>query len=597
MRSVFHLGTFSILWLLAWQSFAQVDLLHKHVHLPNLEWTESSLEDFLEAKTGFALDLVERSRLVNDDAEHLSFACYLDQLQIYHAQVCFHVWEDGTYSLSFPLLQDIQMLELSGPSPSVPINYIKRLSSYELRHVRTERVWITEMGTLKQAWMVHTETGESVQQSILLDSDTPYVTHDLVCHHHDTIVKALVYKPDPLTSAQKIYGNPFIDAEDGFNTALNDELQEGNIVLRYDATDSLWKLESDVLVALDVTEPSISPPSWPSLEGEPFRTDRSQNDFEYLHAYFHIHHAQERFDQLGFAHWRSRALAYDAHGTLADQSSFIPSEVFPRLSFGDGGIDDAEDADVVVHEYGHALSSLASPNSNFGAERASLEEGMCDFLAIAHSRHFSSFNRETIFDWDGHNEFWNGRSLSDQRSYPSDLVHDIYADGVLWASALGEVADLIGLEVTEQLMLHSLQAWYINMHMSDAAALFLASDSVLFNAEHAELASLVFCARGLLSGCEDTLLSELPLTEPYIGNSYDFAFNHEQLYLYPNSTQLLRLRVISSEGRLMWEKDVSSFEGRFYSYDGQGLPQGAYILQVVTNEGTFHFKILRLWAD
>ena len=69
----------------------------------------------------------------------------------------------------------------------------------------------------------------------------------------------------------------------------------------------------------------------------------------------------------------------DSHGTMADNSYFAnPSSLY----LGTGGVDDAEDADVIVHEYTHFLSWNAnqSNGSNATLERQAIDEGLCQFL-------------------------------------------------------------------------------------------------------------------------------------------------------------------------------------------------------------------------
>ena len=63
----------------------------------------------------------------------------------------------------------------------------------------------------------------------------------------------------------------------------------------------------------------------------------------------------------------------------ADNSYFSPTTKPQRIYFGEGGVDDAEDADVCVHEYAHFISYNAANGSNVGAERNSLDEGFGDY--------------------------------------------------------------------------------------------------------------------------------------------------------------------------------------------------------------------------
>ena len=52
-----------------------------------------------------------------------------------------------------------------------------------------------------------------------------------------------------------------------------------------------------------------------------------------------------------------------------------------ELRFGKGGVDDAEDAEVILHEYGHAIHF--SQNFSFASEEAgAISEGFGDYWAV-----------------------------------------------------------------------------------------------------------------------------------------------------------------------------------------------------------------------
>ena len=52
-----------------------------------------------------------------------------------------------------------------------------------------------------------------------------------------------------------------------------------------------------------------------------------------------------------------------------------------ELRFGKGGVDDAEDAEVILHEYGHAIHF--AQNFSFASEEAgAISEGFGDYWAV-----------------------------------------------------------------------------------------------------------------------------------------------------------------------------------------------------------------------
>jgi hypothetical protein len=54
------------------------------------------------------------------------------------------------------------------------------------------------------------------------------------------------------------------------------------------------------------------------------------------------------------------------------------------LKFGKGGVDDAEDAEVILHEYGHAIQDAQQTPHGFGpsVEAGSVGEGFADYWAV-----------------------------------------------------------------------------------------------------------------------------------------------------------------------------------------------------------------------
>ena len=86
-----------------------------------------------------------------------------------------------------------------------------------------------------------------------------------------------------------------------------------------------------------------------------------------------------------------------------DNSFYSPSA--DEIQLGTGGVDDGEDADVIVHEYGHAVQDAQTPDAfAVPAEPGgAMGEGFGDYLAAAYSTEMAGFDPEwtpCIMEWD-----------------------------------------------------------------------------------------------------------------------------------------------------------------------------------------------------
>jgi zinc metalloprotease ZmpB len=62
-------------------------------------------------------------------------------------------------------------------------------------------------------------------------------------------------------------------------------------------------------------------------------------------------------------------------------NSYLTTKPF-RIRLGKGGVDDAEDAEVIVHEYGHAVQHSQVPGFGESADAGAIGEGFSDYLAV-----------------------------------------------------------------------------------------------------------------------------------------------------------------------------------------------------------------------
>lgn len=581
--------------LLSTAALGQSYIRHTMERLASSVTSQTQLESFLSAQYERPVTLQTDTVIQSLKGSHHYFDLVIDGFEVHHGLVKWNDFSPTASTLSFPVFKGEITLDPSSPSSTIAQSFIKtnKLSQYILK---TDIKWFIDNNSLVKKWVIRYETPDEYKEVVIENAGEVLQENNFIVHDKaDTLVYINIYNPDPLTSARTAYGATYVDDFDRNNSALEAMLETDSIRMRWNDAEKRWKLESDYAIALDIDAPFDAPPAFEKPDDSNLLLNRSQQQFEYFNAFYHINKSHEKLERLGFPNLVNYPLAFDARGSTSDQSSFVPSGIFPYLKFGIGGVDDAEDADVITHEYGHAIAFSAAPNTNLGAERAALDEGFCDYFAISYSRAISDFNRNTVFDWDGHNEFWPGRTLTNRRTYPTDLERNIYEDGILWASAVAEISDYIGNENADRIMLNSLYSWFPYMLMSDAAHLFMQSDTLLNDAANAELASIIFCDRGLLPGCEDTLISSLPLNDPYLGNSYDFAYNREPLYIYPNSRKIEAVQIFDLSGNLIYAEEWTESEQLLYEFDGAHLPQGVFILRLITDEEDFSFKLIRLW--
>src|ERR1051325_3215842 len=129
-------------------------------------------------------------------------------------------------------------------------------------------------------------------------------------------------------------------------------------------------------------------PQVPPVEYAPFLLFlRNERAFEDVNAYFQIDRSLRYIQSLGYTGSRriiDYPLPIDPHAAGgADNSYYIPSAVAGRgtLFFGEGGTDDAEDSDIMLHELGHAIEAWIAPGTFGGAsssESRALSEGFGD---------------------------------------------------------------------------------------------------------------------------------------------------------------------------------------------------------------------------
>lgn len=226
-----------------------------------------------------------------------------------------------------------------------------------------------------------------------------------------------------------------------------------------------------------------------------FLYTRSDPRFEEVMLYHHITETQLYLQSiLGATRVVDRSIIAEAHGTDEDQSFFSPAT--GRLTFGDGGVDGAEDAEVIFHEYAHAIEEAIVPGIGTAGESEALLEGFSDFFSasISASPGRTAFGATCVADWDAVT-FSGGtppclRRLPSLRRYPDDIVGQRHEDGQIFSSALWRLREAIGRDEATRLAIEA--HFYLSPasgFLDAAYALFLADTALNARANHAAIAA------------------------------------------------------------------------------------------------------------
>jgi hypothetical protein len=403
----------------------------------------------------------------------------------------------------------------------------------------------------------------------------------------DTIVNCKVFNPDPLTSLNQIYGGIYLDNADAASTWFIPAYVNKSFPAQFETSNNTFYLENKWVVIEDVENPIAAPVTSviPS-----FYFNRNESGFEDCNVMYHIATFQDYIASLGYDTLMDIQAKIDPHALFgADNSMFLPNGGNPLMKFGTGGVDDAEDADVIIHEYCHGISWSANENSSFTAERSGLDEGLADYFATSYSRTINPFNWEKMFSWDGNNEYWSGRIANTNALYPSS--GNIYAVGELWNSAMSAIWTDLGNIITDKLMLESLHFYTNSTTLPEAAGYIMQADTILFGGIHAATICNRFQQRQIFDvDCKPVGLESLNSKPMFtIYNSIGFSHGQGDLSFQFSKTQSGVVKIYSLQGSLI--NQISFKQLSSISLNPNDFHSGIYIVHVSTPDGLQTFKI------
>jgi hypothetical protein len=219
----------------------------------------------------------------------------------------------------------------------------------------------------------------------------------------------LVFDPDPRTAIANA------GLTDTSSAASFDAAYATRSLQDLTVTAGVYKLSGPYVNIKNIEAPNTAPST--TTNGV-WTAKRGNNAFDDTNVYFHLDQSQRYIQSLGFTGTKSiinRPLDVDTDGVNGDDNShYSYGGATDYLAFGHGCVNDSEDADVILHEYGHGIQ--ANINSSWsGGDTGAMGEGFGDYWASSYSystANGKTFNPDWAFSWDGHGACWAGRMLN-----------------------------------------------------------------------------------------------------------------------------------------------------------------------------------------
>jgi zinc metalloprotease ZmpB len=247
-----------------------------------------------------------------------------------------------------------------------------------------------------------------------------------------------------------------------------------------------------------------------------FFYDRSQDEFEQVMGYFWINQAQEYLQSLGFGSSLPAILkrSYDVRiNQWGADNSFMTGKK-DQIRLGKGGVDDAEDAEVIVHEYGHAVHHDQVDGFGTSFDANAIGESFGDYLAVTVGLDAARDNGWPVraaescpMDWDATSydptaphcirNFHTGFTIQNRpENWGFHNVGQIWSQA-LWEIRLGYVASGLGTDAWDTTLINSQFAYAAGTTFQDAAKATYQEALFRDGKRAADLVREKFAARGI----------------------------------------------------------------------------------------------------
>ncbi|HZX08872.1 M4 family metallopeptidase [Kribbella sp.] len=334
-------------------------------------------------------------------------------------------------------------------------------------------------------WNVTSRSTEGVTRS-LVDAKTGSVVESKVIS--DNIDgRGSVFDPNPVVSEQN---EKLTDMNDKNQDALF--LAQKNVILRN--LDGSGKLNG-TYVNIKEAKGGVA-----QSKNNTFVYQRANDKFEQVMVYYHINQTQEYIQKLGFTDVNNESQDFSVDTYAGDNSFYDPST--DMITTGEGGVDDAEDAEVIWHEYGHAIQDDVVPGFGESEQAGAIGEGFGDYWAVTNSVPVSKgFNLPCVMDWDA-TSYTSGEPhclrRTDGTKTTDDIDGEVHDDGEIWSRALWDIQQSLGRAKADKLILEATFFYDPDTSFASAAQDTVQAARLLYGKAAAQTVTDAFKARKIL---------------------------------------------------------------------------------------------------
>jgi Zn-dependent metalloprotease len=380
---------------------------------------------------------------------HITFAQQLDGVPVYGAEVKVHVSRDG------------RIVAVSNTTvPQLSLDTRPRLSA--------QRALALALATVPAADRDDADPGEPPELVIYSDAGAPALAYRIVVPTNQQTLELFVSATTgtllaaPSDLNRYVNGTGQVFKDNAVVATQNNNLVDGN-----DAASAVPTSAYSTVTLQGLTGNNRLDGQFASGSASRSRAAGTNNNFVFLRntnafsetmAYFHIDFAERYIQSLGFSNVNNRQQVFSVDRSKIDNSSYSPST--KKITYGTGGVDDAEDGEVIIHEYGHSVQDNQVPGFGATEEGGAMGEGFGDYLAATvNSSLTGDFQLVCIAEWDA-TSYAAGvphclRRLDSTKHYPQDADGEVHDDGEMWSASLFQLRSTLGAARADRLILQA----------------------------------------------------------------------------------------------------------------------------------------------